>query len=1082
MILIAFLILILIGGYCVGMAKELKVQVDSLGVRTIPSVAPQNDPVNKLTQLEWYTLETDHFLVHYHQGIEELARLAAGYAEEAHQLLSPIMDWEPVEKVHMVVSDTKDQQDGLATNFPYPVLKIYPNAPDISGVVAEYESQDWLRALIVHEYFHVLHLDTVGGYSKLIRTIFGRPGYAPNPLVNGVFLFLNSPNNFAPLWLWEGLAVYFETEFTKSGRGRSTRSEMVLRTHVLDDQLLQIDQIDFDKPGIPGEHVRYLYGGYFVDYWVDEDTRNVIRRINHNIASWPPYTGIYAAQHTDGTSLPELYQRFLAYQKQEQQKRIKILRSQPLTSSQSLYSGGYEQRGFALSPDEIRIAFVESSGDYGKRLRLWDKKTGKFETLLEQNAYSLVWHPHQEYLFFTATVSQAVYAYRDLFVYDFKNKQVHQLTHSARMGHIDLSSDGKKLVAVENGKGHQNLVLYDLTAAKTGIIPFGAKREKQLTHFQYSRVAMPRWNHQGNQIVYSFTDRKGMTALPILDVSTQKEVLRIQQGHLQSSPIWGANDQSILFSSDHSGVSNIYHFELQTNILRPVTHVLGGAFLPILAKQSKRLYFQNYVSQGFELAYMQWDETKVRSEALPHISSTWFFNQELAQQRDESVVPVIQSSSETYDDQENLSPQFWFIYGEEEPDGYAWGAITAGEDPLLHHSYFATVTKGKEKFYHQLSYTNDQWRPTFTFNSSLLPRRYPFGLGVPRLWETVHNMSASFSWKMEESLEMGGGWLYQYQEPFEDDDFVDHVNDQLMGQIAENTNTSVSDLEPLFESTRDYYNTRTFIGKRQGINLFATFSNFSHHPLSISEAKGYSFTVDFTYFPAHHGSNPRIEVIDIDDFDDTLEELQGDSAGLTDAQQETFLTQLHDKKKRLSNEYTLLSLNYTKYQSLWSKHHVLKFDFNGGSTLGQNELQAFFITGYHLPLRGYRNYTETAEWYSAYTLEWRLPLFQVFRGMGRFPIYYRQFHTSLFYDYGIFAGDYQNTNVTVGNQVFYLRDTLGVQTRRSVGIEFKLLTHLGYRYPVNLVLRLSDAIDINEISGNDDVKRFWAELDYDLAF
>ncbi|MBF0287900.1 MAG: PD40 domain-containing protein [SAR324 cluster bacterium] len=1061
-------VFLLVGIHGLGYAKEKVGQSEE-----IPS---------KLTLLQWHTLETDHFLVHYPEGLEELARLSAGYAEESHALLSPIMDWQPEEKVHVIVHDTKDQQDGYASNFPYPTLNIFPNAPDISGVVAEYESQDWLRALILHEYFHVLHLDTVEGYSKLVRTIFGRPGYAPNPLVSSLFLFLNSPNNFAPLWLWEGLAVYLETELTNSGRGRSTRSEMVLRMHALEDQLLQIDQIDFHKPGIPGEHSRYLYGGYFVDYLVDGAPRSAIRGINHNIATWLPYTGVYTIQHSDGTSLSGLYDRFFEHQKQEQQKRISILRTQPLTSPQSLYSEGYQQKGFALSPDETRVAFAEGSGDYGKRIRLWHKETGKFETLLEQDANSLVWHPNQNYLFFTATAPRGIYSYRDLFVYDFEKKQVHQLTHGARVGNMDLSPDGRQMVAVENGKGHQNLVLYHLTATENESLPFKAERGKLLTHFQYSRIAMPRWNGQGNQVVYSLTDRKGGTSLPILEVSSQKEILRITEGHLQSAPIWGPDDQSIVFSSDHSGVSNLYRFDLTTKVLKPVTHVLGGAFLPVLAQQSQRLYFQNYVSPGFELAYMPWDGKQVRSDPLPRIRSTWFFNRELAQELEQSKVPVIEFSSEPYNDRKNLASQFWFMYGEEEPDGYAWGAITAGEDPLANHTYFATLTKGKEKLYHQFSYTNDQWKPTFSFNSTLLPRRYPFGLGVPRLWETVHDMSATLSWKIEGALEIGGGWLYHYQEPFDDDDFVDKVNDQLMGEIAENTKVSVSEMEPLFDTTRRYFNSRSFVGKRQGISLFAAYSSFSHYPLSISEAKGYSFAVDLTYFPENSGTNPKIEVIDVDDFDDTLEAIKGDSEGLTAAQQETFLEQLHAQKTQLSNEHTLLSLNYTKFQALWMKHHVLQFNLSAGTSLGQNESQAFFVTGYHIPLRGYRTYTETAEWYTAYTLEWHMPLFHIFRGMGTLPFYYRQFHTSLFYDYGIFSGDYQNINVTVSDEIFYLRDALGLQTRRSAGIEFKLLTHLGYRYPVNLVLRLSNAVDINDVPGNTDVRPFWAELDYALTF
>ncbi|MBF0279566.1 MAG: SH3 domain-containing protein [SAR324 cluster bacterium] len=1043
--------------------------------------------VSKLGQLQWQTLESEHFLVYFHQGMEELARMSAAYAEESHALLSPVLDWEPEEKVHVIVSDTMDQQNGHASGLPYPALHIFPNAPEISGVIAEYESQDWLRALILHEYFHILHLDTVAGYSKLIRAVFGRPGTAPHPVVNSLFLFLNSPNNFVPLWLWEGLAVYFETEYTHSGRGRSPRSEMVLRMAALKDQLLRLDQIDFHRPGIPGENARYLYGGYFVNYLVNGNPNISPRELNHDLASKLPYMGTSTIEDRNGANLPEMYAQFRSDQNKKQQEQINILKSQALTRFRSHYSGGYQQKSFALSPDEQQIAFVESSGNEGNRIRIWQKKNRRFETLIEQNAYSLTWHPSGDYLFYTAAVEQGITTYRELFIFSFRTGLSFQLTENGRVGAIDLAADGKSLIAVESERGHQNLVMYDLVYRQKNEAdeaPFLANRVKKLTNYRYSRVSSPRWDHQGQRVVYSFTDRKGVTILPILDVSAGAIIHQIRDGHLQSSPVWERKDQAILFSSDHSGVSNIYRYDLESGDFKPVTHVLGGAFMPLTSPKSQRLYFQNYNDAVLELASMEWVPKQVRSDPLPSIKSTWILSAEMAKKRDQSTVPVVDAFSEPYQGW-NLRSQFWFLYGDEEPGGYAWGAITAGEDPLGQQAYFATLTLGKEKTYHQFSYTNDEFLPTVTFNSSLLPRRYPYGLSVPHLWETVHDAGLTLSFKVEGQWDVGGGWLYRYQEPFRDSGFVDSVNANLTGQIEQSIGTPIQGVLPLYKTTRDYFNSRTFIGKRQGLHAFISYSNLKHYPLSISEEEGSSFTLSLTRFPNRSGSNPKIVAVDGNAFNRILTEFKNENPekeGLTSDQKAALIKRLKNENRELSNDHTLLIGNYTSFYPLAWQHQVLKFEFSRGVSLKQNESQALFSSGYDIPLRGYRKYIETAQQFSALSLEWRMPITQIFRGEAMLPFYFRQLHAGFFYDYASFSGDFQSTDAVVDDEIFYIRDIFAEQIRRSFGLELKLLSDIGYRYPLNLVFRLSNAVDINEIYGARDEKIFWAELDYEWAF
>src|SRR5690606_11750359 len=54
-------------------------------------------------RLDWYTVESDHFFVHFHTGLEEVGPRVAAVAERAHETLAPVMRHTPDEKTHIVV-------------------------------------------------------------------------------------------------------------------------------------------------------------------------------------------------------------------------------------------------------------------------------------------------------------------------------------------------------------------------------------------------------------------------------------------------------------------------------------------------------------------------------------------------------------------------------------------------------------------------------------------------------------------------------------------------------------------------------------------------------------------------------------------------------------------------------------------------------------------------------------------------------------------------------------------------------------------------------------------------------------------
>ena len=67
--------------------------------------------------LEWRTLKTEHFEVHYHQGSEWTAFKVAEVAEEVHGALTEFYRFEPDNPVHFIIRDTHDYANGAAYFF-----------------------------------------------------------------------------------------------------------------------------------------------------------------------------------------------------------------------------------------------------------------------------------------------------------------------------------------------------------------------------------------------------------------------------------------------------------------------------------------------------------------------------------------------------------------------------------------------------------------------------------------------------------------------------------------------------------------------------------------------------------------------------------------------------------------------------------------------------------------------------------------------------------------------------------------------------------------------------------------------------
>jgi len=74
--------------------------------------------------------------------------------------------------------------------------------------------------------------------------------------------------------------------------------------------------------------------------------------------------------------------------------------------------------------------------------------------------------------------------------------------------------------------------------------------------------------------------------------------------HIDRDPTWSADGRWLFFSSDRTGIANIYAVDMASEHLWQVTNVLGGAFQPTVRPDFETIVWQHYAHHGFEIAMM----------------------------------------------------------------------------------------------------------------------------------------------------------------------------------------------------------------------------------------------------------------------------------------------------------------------------------------------------------------------------------------------------------------------------------------------------------------------------------------------
>jgi Tol biopolymer transport system component len=707
----------------------------------IPSVAASFPP-----HLRFRSVSTARVVVHYHQGLEPMARRAAAVATEVLQAHEARYQVRVGPRVQIVLADASDDPNGFASPLPYPLVQVRAAAPDGADEIGNYD--DWLRFILTHELAHIVHLEQARGLPGFGRRLLGR---AP-------FLF---PNALTPTWLLEGLATYEETEGTPFGRGRNPDSRMVLRMAALEGGFLKEDRPVLGLDRWPAGQAPYLYGEAFLrDLTQRVGPRTIPDLARAQSGKLIPYADDLTAHGVTGASFHRRWREWSDHLRNVFTTEAEQRRSRGLTATRALTRRGVRQTAPRFSPDGSWIAYTSGALTRLRQIRVVRPDGRDDRSVVERNGgVSLAWTPDGTAIVYDEPEFHRQFAsHSDLRIVVVATGRVQRLTQGLRASDPDVSRDGR-VVFVRRYADRSELALMDLD----GSAPSDLTSSSPGTQW-----AGPRFNPRGDAVVASRLTPGGWLDVVHVDLGTGAVHALTQDRAKDVEPAWTPDGSSVVFRSDRDGISNLHALRLSDRALLRVTNVLGGAFRPDVSPDGRQVAFARYGAAGYDVHLADLDLSMLPA-ADPF------------EDRHPAAAPPVQplsAPSRPYRPYPTALPRFWSPYLAFPSGETQLGAVTGGADPLLQHAYALDVHWGTEteRVGFQGVYQYDRFRPTllaFVENETALQRgervgtrRLELRATLPLVRRVRRSMNLSLAWRRErealldarprEALDLGG--------------------------------------------------------------------------------------------------------------------------------------------------------------------------------------------------------------------------------------------------------------------------------------------------------------------------------------
>ncbi|MBN1981048.1 MAG: hypothetical protein JW795_05930, partial [Chitinivibrionales bacterium] len=181
-----------------------------------------------------YTIETNHFRIHYPSGLKQVAAEIGQIGERLYQSYRDIFCLSLPSKTEVIVTD--DDAGGSWALALTNTIHIWANDMDWNTR----GHTNWLENVVAHEYAHIVSISESFKLPPWIPYIQGGFFSHPNEKNRGE-AFHVFPSEILPPWFFEGITQYQST--MHQGDAWDSHRDMILRTLCLSDNMLSWDRM-----------------------------------------------------------------------------------------------------------------------------------------------------------------------------------------------------------------------------------------------------------------------------------------------------------------------------------------------------------------------------------------------------------------------------------------------------------------------------------------------------------------------------------------------------------------------------------------------------------------------------------------------------------------------------------------------------------------------------------------------------------------------------------------------------------------------------------------------------------------------
>lgn len=543
-----------------------------------PSLAQAGtDPARR-----WRTLRTPHFRIHFHQGGEDMARRAAAIGQEARERVGRLLGLYPSQAVEMSLWDDTDAANGWASVYPYDRVRLLAAPPGPDSELAAFD--DHLRALVYHEYTHIVHMDHVSGAPALVNRLLGKTLL---------------PNGATHPWFVEGLAVLVESRLTAGGRIGSSQFEMMLRSAALGRTFPDLSELTIAPLTWPRGTSPYLFGGYFLDFLHTRYGPDPIAAFVRDYgARLIPFAMNTVAKRHFGRDFHDLWAEFRDETTQHARQAAARIEALGRIEGAPLTRTG-EFNGRPVFRDARHLVWVRSDGESMTGLFQMDLEapSARPRRLADCDGGCGTLAFHRDRLFTTSgDWTRLVNQHGEVFELDPVLGMTRR-TWRARARDLAIAPDGTWLYVTAE-YDQVSLVAAPPGQPPTPVVPPG----------RFADLGDPQPIPGSDRIVFT-ASREGRWDLWTVDRDGSDLRRLTDDACHDRDPVATPDGRHVVFASDPGGVFDLFLIDLISGQRRRLTRVVGGAFWPAISPDGTRIAYASYGARGYDLALLPFDAT-----------------------------------------------------------------------------------------------------------------------------------------------------------------------------------------------------------------------------------------------------------------------------------------------------------------------------------------------------------------------------------------------------------------------------------------------------------------------------------------